>query len=213
MHHQVDEHAARAPGRASTRSSRAASRGGARWRPAAARARRSRAAAQLDDLREVAEHVADHQHPPGALAAAPIASASSSVSAIGFSSSTCLPAASAAPPPGGAAASAGRRRPRRRPRAATTASQSVTISAPRSAGDRVPGRAGADDPHLRAVAEPRVDRRVRAGHEASAEQRDADHERPCGASASREARIAAVTSSSGGHGSPVNSISTAYGPS
>ena len=44
VHHQVHERPARARRRrASTRSSRAASRGGERWRPAAARARRSRA--------------------------------------------------------------------------------------------------------------------------------------------------------------------------
>ena len=39
------------------------------------------------------------------------------------------------------------------------------------------------------------------------------HRRPSASRCSREPRIAAVTSASGGHGSPLNSISTEYGPS
>ena len=70
----------------------------------------------------------------------------------------------------------------------------------------------AHDPHLRAVAQRGVVGGVRGRHEPRAEQRDAGHDSPCGASASREARMAAVTSSSGGQ-LPSNSISTEYGPS
>ena len=47
---------------------------------------------QLDVLRPEAQHEPDHEQPPVASAAATIASASSAVSAIGFSRRTCLPA-------------------------------------------------------------------------------------------------------------------------
>ena len=52
-------------------------------------------APQLDVLGPEAQDEADDEQPPRAPAAASIACASSSVSAIGFSSSTCLPAAKA----------------------------------------------------------------------------------------------------------------------
>ena len=123
-------------------------------------------AAQLDDLGEVAQHVADHQHAAVRAAAAPIASASSSVRAIGFSSSTCRPRCERA---------LGDRAVQRRRQAdvdgvdpagrGDAASQSVDDLRAERPGDRVGALERAHDAHLRSSAAPRR-LRVRAGHEA-----------------------------------------------
>ena len=99
-------------------------------------------------------------------------------------------------PPGGAAASAGRCRPRRRRARRSPHPSRSTTSAPRRLGERRAslGRARAHDPHLRAVAQLGVGAAcVRAMKPAPSSAMPVI-DSPCGASASRDARIAAVTS-------------------
>ena len=72
---------------------------------------------------------------------------------------------------------------------------------------------GNDDPppaSLQVLAYPEVSH---LGHEDGRGHPGASYESPSEVRCSRERRIASVTSSSGGHGSPSNSISTESGPS
>ena len=73
-------------------------------------------------------------------------------------------------------------------------------------------RARGDDRHPCAPRERRPGPGMRLAHEATAEDRDVDHPRPSACRCACARCMAAVTSASGGQGSPWNSISTERGP-
>ncbi len=204
-----------APGRSSSRSSPAAARAAARSPRAAGRApptRRS-AAARRTPARSAGRgrrRAACRR----ARAAATIASASSSVSAIGFSSSTCLPAAKAR---SAASRCCGVGRQMSTTSTSSRCERRVEVVGGLRAAQRrhargalVRARRDGDDPRAPGLRGPGA--RVRLAHEAAAHDRDVDHPRPSAFRCEQARAIDALTSSSGGHGSPWNSISTESGP-